>query len=386
MTIQRQKNLPNIPYMHQIAVIPGDLNGKTVTDAVLTVNDALVEAKKFKNPIIHEIFLYDADYFLREGITELREQELNELKRNDHIFLGAIGDPTKIKPGVIEIGLLLKIRQAFDQYVNLRPVVLPEGVPSVIVGKYHKDINFEICRENSEGLYVAKGRIENPGTNDEIGIQEMWCSYKGVKRLAEYAAERAIIKGNEKGKKPTLHFVFKNNVLTYASPPWDRVFQEYQKREDINVRYMHIDNFIMQMVTNPAQFDVVITENMFGDIATDLGAVIQGGIGTAVSGNIDPTGRFPSMFEPIHGTAPDKWYEKDAKGEYIPGTFRPDLVQQIKPEAAFMSYAMMLEQIGEVIAADTMKQAALANLRNPNYKTNSLDKLVEQACDFVRAK
>ncbi len=365
---------------HDIALIHGDLNGITVTDAAVKLSEAT--SHLLSKPIKHTSTPYNADYFVSEGIKELREQELAELRKYDAIFEGAIGDPTKLKPGIIEVGLLLKLRQAFDQYVNLRPVVLPEGVPSVVIGKDHRHINFEICRENSEGLYVAKGRVENPGTEDEVGIQEMHCSYRGVKRLAEYAAERAVSKGQEKGRKPTLHFVFKNNVLTYACSPWDRVFKEFQSDSRVNARYMHIDNFIMQMITKPEQFDVVLTENMFGDIATDLGAVIQGGIGTAVSGNINPTGRFPSMFEPIHGSAPDKWYDmKD--GEYVPGTFRPDLVQMVKPEAAFMSYAMMLEQIGEVRAANAIKQAALTNIRNPNYKTMNLNELVDNACRFV---
>ncbi len=364
---------------HNFAVIPGDLNGITVTDAALKVADAVQD--KLTLPVKHEIFNYDAAYFLKHDIKELRDSELNELKQYDQIFLGAIGDPTKIKPGILEIGILLKIRQEFDQYVNLRPVVLPEGVPSIIVGKDYRHINFEICRENSEGLYVAKGEVKNAGTDDEVGIQEMHCSYKGVKRLAEFAEERA--RARKKGDKPELHFVFKNNVLTYAASPWSRVFEEYKQKDDLNISYMHIDAFIMQMVLKPEQFDVVITENMFGDITTDLGAVIQGGMGTAVSGNLNPTGTFPSMFEPIHGTAPDKWFEMDGS-EYIPDTFVPEKVQLVKPEAALLSYAMMLEQSKEVKAADAIKEAVLANLRDKEYATKSLDTLVDQVCESVK--
>ncbi len=361
---------------HNIAVIPGDLNGITVTNAALKASKAA--SHLLSKPIKHTEFGYNADYFLRNGISELGEKELSELAKYDQIFLGAIGDPTKIKPGVLEFGILLKVRQAFDQYVNLRPIILPEGVKSILTGKTHEDINFEICRENSEGLYVAKGRVDNQGTEDEVGIQEMHCSYLGVKRLAEFAEQRA--KARNKGGKPTLHFVFKTNVLIYASVPWQRVFEEYKGREDITAKYMHIDNFLMQMLVNPKQFDVVITENMFGDIATDAGAVIQGGIGSAVSGNINPTGKFPSMFEPTHGTAPDRWYDTNANGEYIPGTHRPDLVQTVKPEAALLSYSMMLEQMGETRAADAIKGAALANIRSPNYEKRSLDSLVQSAC------
>ncbi len=365
---------------YHVAVIPGDLNGVTVTDATLKVAD--VAGYLLEKPVKHTKFPYNADYFLKNNITELGKEELDELKGYEQIFLGAIGDPTKIKPGVLEIGILLKIRQEFDQYVNLRRVVLPEGVPSVLVGKTYKDINFEICRENSEGLYVGKGRIENEGTDEEVGIQEMHCSYKGVKRLAQFAEQRAFTR--KKGDKPTLHFVFKTNVLTYAASPWNRVFEEYAKREDIIVKYMHIDTFGMQMLLEPEQFDVVITENMFGDIMTDIGAVLQGGIGSAVSGNINPTREYPSMFEPIHGTAPNKWYDMDTNEKYIPGTFRPDLVQLIKPEAAFLAYSMMLEQMDEKKAAKAIKAAALANIREPNYKNKTLDELVEQACNFVK--
>lgn len=365
---------------HNIALIPGDLNGITVTDATLKLGEAI--KGKLKKPIKYTNFEYNADYFLKHNLKELGEKELGELKKYDQIFLGAIGDPTKIKPGILEVGILLKLRQAFDQYVNLRPVVLPEGVPSILVGKGQDDINFEICRENSEGLYVEKGRVENEGTDDEVGIQEMWCSYKGIKRLAEFAEVRAFER--KKSDKPTLHFVFKTNVLTFASKPWIRVFEEYKKRDDLVAKYMHIDNFLMQMLINPKQFDVVITENMFGDIATDAGAVIQGGIGTAVSGNINPTGEFPSMFEPIHGSAPDKWYEIDKHGEYVPDTLIKEKVQEIKPEAAFLSFAMMLEQMDENVAAKAIQEAALANIRDPRYNEKTLDELTDQACNCVK--
>ncbi len=364
---------------YRVAVIPGDLNGSTVTKAALQVADAL--KGRLTKSIEHTEFPYNADYFLDKGITELGSTELDVLKKYDQIFLGAIGDPTKIEPGKLEVGILLKIRQDFDQYVNLRPVVLPEGVPSVLVGKDHNDINFEICRENSEGLYVDAGWIENKGTDHEAGYQIMKCTYKGVRRLADFAVQRAIAR--EKADKPTVHVVFKTNVLTYAGAPWQRVYQEIKsEHEDIDVRYMHIDNFLMQMLQKPEQFDVIFTENMFGDIGTDAGAILQGGIGSAVSGNINPTGILPSMFEPIHGTAPDLWYEID-DGEYVPGTFVPEKVQKIRPEAACMSYAMLLEQMGEPDAARLMNDAALANLRDLDYRDKPLNALVEQMICFV---
>jgi len=370
---------------HNIALIPGDLNGVTVTNAATRVSAAA--SRLLSRPIAHEAFPYNADYFNKHGLRELREQELEELRGYDAIFEGAIGDPTKIPPGVMEVGLLLKIRQAFDQYVNLRPIVLPEGVPSILVGKDHRHINFEICRENTEGLYVIdpENRVENAGTDDEVGINIMKCSYRGVQRLAEYAAGRAILKGAEKGRKPRLLFVFKTNILKCAGVPWNRVYQGFSARRDLDVGYQHFDNFLMQMLRAPEDFDVVLMENFCGDAATDAGAMIAGGIGNGLSGNIDPTRRFPSMFEPMHGSAPDKWYTTLSPGQYQQGTFHPELVQQIRPEAAIRSYAMMLEFLGEARAARAMDQAALANLRNPNYKTMKLDDLVDNACRFVRA-
>ncbi|GBE20647.1 3-isopropylmalate dehydrogenase [archaeon BMS3Abin17] len=366
---------------HNIAVIPGDLNGITVTDAVLKLSEAISD--KLKKPIKHTTFNYNADYFLEQGITELGEKELNELAKYDQIFLGAIGDPVKIKPGILELGIILKLRQSFDQYVNLRPIVLPEGVKSVLSDKTSKDINFEICRENSEGLYVGKGKVLNEGTEDETGIQEMICTYKGVKRLTEFAIERA--RERKRFEKPKIHFVFKTNVLTYAAVPWTRVLNEFrEKYPDIEFLYMHIDNFMMQMVVAPEQFDVVVTENMFGDIATDLGAVLQGGIGSAVSGNINPFGTFPSMFEPIHGSVPKRWYEVSENGDYIPGTKNLEKINTVKPEAAFLSYSMMLEQIGETEAAKAMKEATLNNLRDPEYKDKTVTYLTEKASEFIK--
>ena len=225
-------------------------------------------------------------------------------------------------------------------------------------------------------MYADLGKVDNPGTEEEIAYQTMKCTYKGVKRLAEFAEQRAFAR--KKGDKPTLHFVFKTNVLKYAAVPWIRVFEEYAKRKDINSKYMHVDNFGAQMLKNPAQFDVVLTENMFGDIMTDIGAELQGGMGTAASGNINPPGQYPSMFEPVHGTAPDRWYGSDGKRD-------ASLVQTIRPEAAFLSYAMMLEQMGETKAAEAIKAAALKNIRDTHYNSKKLDELVEQACIFVRS-
>jgi 3-isopropylmalate dehydrogenase len=368
-----------------VGLIPGDLNGMTVTKAALRLADTPALKRVLAEPLAYREFPYNADYFNQRRMRQLGDTELSDLSACGQIFLGAVGDPVKIAPGVLEVGILLKVRQAFDQYVNLRPVVLPQGILSPIRDKGPADINLEICRENSEGLYVSEGRVINRGTEDEVAEQVMRCSYKGVRRLAEYAAERALNRKERRpDRKPRLHFVFKTNILTDAAVPWERVRKEFAaQRPELDVRYMHIDNFMMQLVLNPGQFDVVLTENMFGDIATDLGAVIQGGIGSAVSGNINPLGTYPSMFEPIHGSAPDKWYLLDSSGNLLPGTFNPKGVQAIRPEAAFLSFAMMLEQMGEVEAAELMKGAAIANLKDPMYAQLTLDQLVQLACDHV---
>lgn len=371
---------------HKIAVIKGDLNGITVTDSALLVQGALDDAGAMKRPLDTSFFNYNADNFNKWRIERLGQRELDGLRGYDAIFLGAVGDETKIPNGVLEKGILLEVRQKFDQAVNLRPVILPEGAHSILVGKDHNDINFEICRENTEGLYVRIGRVENPGTDDEVGIQEMRCSYRGVKRLVDFAIERAKKRKKPGLEKPRVHIVFKTNVLTEAASPWNRVIKEYQERNDVDVRYMHIDNFAMQMVSHPEQFDVVATENMFGDITTDLGAMIAGGIGTGVSGNINLTGEFPSLFEPIHGSAPDKWYERDEKGRYIPGTHRPDLVQRVRPEGAMLSWSMMLRHLGEERAATLVEEAARTNIRGPTYEKRPLDRLTEDACKFIRSR
>ncbi|MBI4010597.1 MAG: 3-isopropylmalate dehydrogenase [Candidatus Aenigmarchaeota archaeon] len=365
---------------HRIAFIPGDLNGITVTKAVSNAN---LDLERHLNLQIYpESFPYNTDYFLEKGIKELGDEELNELKKFDAIFLGAVGDDTRIARGTMEKGILLKIRKEFNQVVNLRPVVLFDGVCSRIVDKGSRDIDMVICRENTEGLYCGGGRIENAGTDDEVGIQEMRCSYRVVKRLTEYAIE--VAKSRKRFPTPRVHMIFKSNVLEHAGKIWDRVYNEFRQREDVDIRYMHFDIFLANMVDHPEYFDVVVTENLMGDGATDLGAILQGGIGMAVSGNINIDGKFPSMFEPIHGTAPDKWYGLDERGNPLPGTFDAGKVQLIRPEAALFSYAMLLEHIGEVKAGGVLKRAALTNLRHSEYKFMPLDELVERACKYVR--
>lgn len=366
---------------HKIALIPGDLHGETVTSSAANVAARL--GNLLTRPIQHTVHNFNADYFLREDIKKLGDEELSTLSKYDSIFLGAVGDPTKIKPGVLEVGILLELRQKFDQYVNYRPIKLPEGVPSILVGKTHEDINFHIHRENSEGLYIGKGHIENEGTDDEVATQEMECSYRAIKRLMNFAIGMA--RKESRFDRPRIDTVFKTNILTYVAGPWNRVREEaVAANPDIDFGYIHIDAFGAKMVKKPEELDHIITENMFGDITTDLGAELQGGIGSAVSGNINPTREFPSMFEPIHGTAPDKWYVTDSNGDYLPNIMVARAVfEAIKPEGAILAYAMMLEHLKEDRAAEVMKNAALENMRDPDYDKMSTQDLEVKARRFV---
>lgn len=369
--------------VHYIAVAPGDLHGITTTDSTLKVFNS-IPPEVLKKPLRFSRFPYGADDFLKRGITELTDKDIEELSHFSAIYLGAVGDPTKIAPGVLENGILIRMRRAFDQYVCLRPVILPPGVIGPLRNVKSEDINFEICRENTEGLYVNEGEILNKDTDDEVAIQKMKCSYKGVKRLAEFAAQRALTRPERRtNRKPRLHFIFKNNILTFAAHPWNRVYQEFKKRTDIDVMYMHIDAFHAMQIRDPGRFDVILTENMFGDIASDLGAELQGGLETAASGNINPTMLMPSTFESTHGSIPDRYYFKDVNGEYIKGTFDSVLAQTVKPEAAFRAGGMMLEHLGETEAANRVIRAALANMKDPDYKNKTLDQLTDQACRNV---
>lgn len=364
---------------HYIGLIPGELNGATVTDSALQLYDS--SKQHLNKEIRFERLPYNADYFNENRITALSSEDMKRLREFDQIFLGAIGDPTKIKPGVLENGILLKIRQDFDQYVNLRPIILYEGTKSILIGKDHRHINFIVCRENTEGLYVNTGGTFNEGKDNEYSIQEMKCSYQGIKRVGEYAIQLA--KERKRFDKPRVHFIFKENVLTHAGKTWNRVIDEMKDtHKDVDIVYQHFDFFLMDMVGKPEKFDVVVMENFMGDGGTDLGSMISGGIGKGVSGNLNPPRIFPSMFEPIHGTAPDKWYDMK-NGELVPGTYNKDLVQLIKPEGAILSFSMMLDFIGENKTAQVMKEAALNNLRDPEYETKKLDELVEQACKFA---
>jgi len=285
----------------------------------------------------YETKLYDfgGDRYLKTGEV-LPDSAIEEFKKMDAIYLGAIGHPD-VTPGILEQGILLKIRFSLEQYVNLRPVKLYPGVWTPLKDKTPQDIDFVVIRENTEGLYVGKGSFQNKSSPREIAIQESVNTRKGVERCIRYAFE--YTQKRNKNKKLTL--CGKTNVLTFAWDLWKRTFYEIAKEyPDVSTDYAHVDATCMWMIKNPEWFDVIVTDNMFGDIITDLGAMIQGGMGIAAGGNINPQG--VSMFEPIGGSAP-KYTGKNV----------------INPLAAICAVQMMLEQLGEKKAADLIEKAVI---------------------------
>ena len=282
-----------------------------------------------------KFFLLGGDHYVETGEV-LSDKSLEELKKYDVIYLGAVGSP-KVKPGILEKGLLLKLRFGLDQYINLRPVKLYPGVETPIKGKTVKDIDYIVVRENIGGLYTGVGGFTMKHTEDEVAVQSMVYNYKQVSRCIRYAFELA-----KKRPKKTLALIGKTNVLTYVFDLWERAFNDIGKKEfpEVKREYYHVDATCMHMINQPERFDVMVTSNMFGDIITDLGAMTQGGMGMAASGNIDPTNSAPSMFEPVHGSAPD-----------IAGQ------NKANPIAAVMSLKMMLDFMGQPKAAMEVDKA-----------------------------
>jgi 3-isopropylmalate dehydrogenase len=323
---------------YNIGVIPGDGTGPEVVAEGIKVLNTVSDKMGFSL----EYTYYDigGERYLRTGET-LPDSILSELKQHDALYLGAVGHPG-VKPGILEKDILLKIRFELDQYINLRPVKLYEGVETPLKNKGPNEIDFVVVRENTEGLYTGSGGVLKKGTKDEVAIQESINTRKGVERCIRFAF--AYTKKRCKNNKLTL--CGKTNVLTYAFNLWDRAFNEVaEEYPDVTTDYAHVDATCMWMVKNPEWFDVIVTDNMFGDIITDLGAIIQGGLGIACGGNINPEG--VSMFEPMGGSAP-KYTGKNI----------------INPFAAILSGSMMLEFIGEeesAILIDIAVQKALKN-------------------------
>jgi 3-isopropylmalate dehydrogenase len=320
-----------MPKKYKIAVIPGDGTGPEVVAEGLKALKAV--SQKCDVEFDFKEFHLGGEQYLENG-TLLPDDILGELRATDAIYLGAIGHPD-VKPGVLEREILLKLRFELDLYINLRPVVLFPGVETPLKDKGPEDINFVVIRENSEGIYAGGGGFFKKGTPDEVATQESVNTRKGVERCIRYAFECSRNRNNKKH----LTLCAKNNVLIYESDLWYRVFQEvHESYLDVNISYQHVDALCMWMIKNPEQFDVIVTGNLFGDIITDIGAIIQGGLGIAAGGNINPEGT--AMFEPIGGSAP----------KYTGAN-------KINPLAAISAAQMMLDHLGEEEAAKVLLDA-----------------------------
>jgi len=320
---------------YKLAVIPGDGIGPEVVAEGLKVLDVI--AAKHGLTFAKTEYELGAKYWHKTGET-LPDSVMAELAQADVILLGAVGDPS-VPSGVLERGLLLKLRFAFDHYINLRPTRLYPGVASPLANP--GEVDFVVVREGTEGPYIGAGGVLAFGTENEIATEESINTRRGAERAIRYAFETAMKRPR---KKVTL--VHKNNVLTRAGNLWTRAFNEVAAEyPDITTDYIHVDAAAMFFVTQPHRFDVVVTDNLFGDIITDIAAAISGGIGLAASGNINPTGKFPSMFEPIHGSAPD-----------IAGK------QLADPTATISSVGMMLAHLGHLDAAAEIAAAVTHDL------------------------
>jgi 3-isopropylmalate dehydrogenase len=326
----------------KLAVIGGDGIGPEVTAEALKVLRAATPA------VTWDTTDYDlgARRWHQTGET-LPDAALEEIKGHDAILLGAVGDPS-VPSGVLERGLLLRLRFELDHYVNLRPVRLYPGVVSPLLKGTPETINMVVVREGTEGPYTGAGGVMRRGTPQEIATQESYNTYFGVERVARYAFEQAVSRPRRK-----LTLVHKNNVLTYAGDLWARTVNSLAPEfPSVTVEYQHVDAASMFFVSAPERFDVIVTDNLFGDIITDLGAAIAGGIGLAASGNINPTGKYPSMFEPVHGSAPD-----------IAGQSKADPTAAILSAALLLSHLRMTGEAAKIeraVAADVSERQGLA--------------------------
>src|SRR5208282_644112 len=335
---------------HDIAVIGGDGTGPEVAREALKASEAA--AKKFGFKINWHHFDFGGERYLKTGEV-LPDSAPDELRKFRAIFLGAVGHP-QVKPGILEKGILLRLRFELEQYINLRPVKLYDQRFCPLKDKQPEDIDFVVVRENNEGLYTGSGGFVFKGTPNEIAIQESVNTRRGVERCLRFAFELAQKRRGGKpwrglkpedvaaGKKSQLTLCGKTNVLTYAFDLWERAFHEVGQKDFANVKrdYAHVDATTMWFVKNPEWFDVIVTDNMFGDIITDLGAMVQGGMGIAAGGNINPQGA--SMFEPIGGSAPKY------TGQGV-----------INPLAAICAGQMMLDFLGEHPAAQAIETAVV---------------------------
>ncbi|MEU3060863.1 3-isopropylmalate dehydrogenase [Streptomyces subrutilus] len=328
-----------------LAVIPGDGIGQEVVAQGLKVLTAVLP-----QDVKLETKEYDlgAQRWHRTGET-LPDTELEALRHHDAILLGAIGDPS-VPSGVLERGLLLKLRFSFDHFINLRPSKLFPNTATPLAGR--PEIDFVVVREGTEGPYTGNGGSLRTGTPAEVATEVSLNTAYGVERVVRDAYERANARPRKK-----LTLVHKNNVLVYAGHLWKNTFDTVGKEyPEVTTDYLHVDAATIFFVTQPDRFDVIVTDNLFGDILTDLAAAVTGGIGLAASGNINPTGAFPSMFEPVHGSAPD-----------IAGTGKAD------PTATILSVALLLRHLGYETQAARIEDAVSADLAERDGTFRSTD-------------
>lgn len=364
LRLESTRNLIPMAKTIKLAVVPGDGIGIEVTQEALKVLKAAVAADADAAGTEFEISEYDlgARQYHRTG-EALPDETLEELRTQDAILLGAIGDPS-VPPGVLERGLLLKMRFEFEQSVNLRPVKLLDGVSSPVNGATPETVDMIVCREGTEGLYCGAGGFLRKNTPGEVATEESINTWAGVEQIVRDAFTRAQARPRKK-----LTLVHKTNVLVHAGDLYQRVVNEVAKDfPDVTVDYCHIDAATIYFVTDPGRFDVIITDNMFGDILTDLGAALAGGIGLAASGNLNVTGTGPSMFEPVHGSAPD-----------IAGEGKAD------PTAAIMSAAMLLDHLGLTSAAAKIEDAVAADLANRGDAVRSTSQVGDALAQAVSA-
>ena len=345
---------------HTIGVIPGDGTGPEVIREALKVVEAVRAVEGFDVEMVE--FDLGGERYLRTGET-LPDADLARLRQTDAILLGAVGHPD-VKPGILERDLLLRARFELDQYVNLRPIVRFPGVQTLVPSHGEDDVNMVVVRENSEGLYSGAGGFHRKGTEHEVAVQESINTRHGVERIVRYAFELAM----RPDRRRKLTLVHKTNVLTFSGDLYQRVVDEVAAEyPDVKTDYVHVDACCIYFLDQPSRFDVIVTDNMFGDIITDLGAMIQGGMGIAAGGNINPTG--VSMFEPIGGTAPDHV----GKGT-------------INPLAAIGAAQMLLAQLGEDRAATRVSEGIrfactkMASMRagEMGYSTSEVGDLVAE--------
>lgn len=343
---------------YDIAVIAGDGIGPEVVGSAIEGLEKVAQKQGFMFQFT--AYPHGGGHYLKTGeILSIETQ--SKLAKHQAIFLGAIGHPD-VTPGIVEKGILLHLRFAFDLYINLRPVKLYPGVETPLKNKTEKEINYVVVRENTGGLYCGVGGGTKIGFKDECVVQTAMYTYNQVERCLIYAFETA-----QKTERKTLALIGKSNVLTHLFSLWLKLYKEIGDRyPEVKREYYHVDAAAMFMISNPEKFDVVVTTNMFGDILTDIGGITQGGLGMAASGNLNPTREFPSMFEPVHGSAPD-----------IAGQ------NKANPLATWQSAKMMLDFLGETEGAKMIDDAITQTTKSGIAHLGTKE-ITEKALSFIK--